>query len=443
MAAIGEFIRNYAVIYGLISVLNALAIAAGCACMTAALFRVRFRKNILFLLAALLLCAGTGLSRSLLMGAADGPGLIWTGATFLLPFLCAFLLYAREDARKALLVAAGYTLVEAVKYVLLIVVYRYDGTNPDDPLELAVEFVVDATFFLAAAGTLAILARKRVYPFELSGVSPTLFLLICLTVGVFVTSLVLFGGRSDREKDIEFGFVLLNIPLFTATIAYSVSTIVKAKVREENYKNRLDMQVRHYEMIQRMDEEMRIFRHDLPKKLRPVAAYIDNGEPERAKELVQKLGGFEQSDGTRFHTGNAALDTVLFCEDQLARQSGSRIVFPFGGVFPAEGIDADDIYTIFPNALDNAIDACKKTGKPCEITVSSKIIGDTVWISIKNPVSQTVAVRNGAPVTSSRDRSSHGYGFKSIQKAASKYGEDNVEFSVSDGVFELMMSLKY
>ena len=194
MAAIGEFIRNYAVIYGLISVLNALAIAAGCACMTAALFRVRFRKNILFLLAALLLCAGTGLSRSLLMGAADGPGLIWTGATFLLPFLCAFLLYAREDARKALLVAAGYTLVEAVKYVLLIVVYRYDGTNPDDPLELAVEFVVDATFFLAAAGTLAILARKRVYPFELSGVSPTLFLLICLTVGVFVTSLVLFGG---------------------------------------------------------------------------------------------------------------------------------------------------------------------------------------------------------------------------------------------------------
>ncbi|MBQ6165666.1 MAG: GHKL domain-containing protein [Clostridia bacterium] len=443
MAAIGEFIRNYSAIYALISVLNALAIVAGCACMTAALFRIRFRKNILFVFSALLLCVGAGLLRSLLAGATGGLGLLWTGAMFLLPFLCAFLLFAREDVRKPLLVAAGYTLVEAVKYILLIVVYRYDGTNPDDPLELAVEFVVDTTFFLAAAGALAFFSAKHELPFALSGVSPTLFLLICLTVGVFVTSLVLFGGSSDGDRDVEFGFVLLNIPLFTATIAYSVSTLVRAKVREENYKNRLDMQVRHYEMIQRMDEEMRIFRHDLPKKLRPVVAYIDNGEPEKAKQLVQKLGGFEQSEGTRFHTGNAPLDTVLFCEDQIARQHGCRIVFPFGSVFPAQGIDADDIYTIFPNALDNAIDACKKTGKPCEITVSSKIIGDTVWVSIKNPVSESVAVRGGVPVTSSRDRASHGYGFRSIQKAAAKYGEDNVSFSVRDGVFELMMSLNF
>ncbi len=443
MTAIGEFIRAYGAMYFLISVLNALSIAAGCICTTAALFRVRLRRNVLFWLPAVLVCVSAGLLRPAIAGTSAVNDMLWAGAMFAMPFLCAALLFEKPGVWKALLVSAGYTFVEAVKFLILLIVYRYDSTNPDDPFELAVEFVVDALFFLAAAGFILIFPKKHTLPSALEGVGPGLYLLICLTVGVFVSSLVLFGRKSDEGRAVEFGFILLNIPLFAATIACSLSTIVKDRVREENYRNRLEMQVQHYEMMQRMDEEMRIFRHDLPKMLRPAAAYIDSGEPERAKELLERLGSFEQTEGTRFHTGNAALDTVLFCEDQIARQSGSRIVFPFGCVFPAEGIEPDDIYTIFPNALDNAIEACRKIGKPCEITFTSKIVGDTVYVSVKNPVSGAVAVKNGVPVTTKRDKRNHGYGFRSIRKAAAKYGEDNVEFSVADGVFELMVSLKY
>ena len=49
--------------------------------------------------------------------------------------------------------------------------------------------------------------------------------------------------------------------------------------------------------------------------------------------------------------------------------------------------------------------------------------------------------KNGLPQTNKADKNAHGYGFRSIKKAAAKYGEDNVNFTVKDGVFELNIFL--
>ena len=165
--------------------------------------------------------------------------------------------------------------------------------------------------------------------------------------------------------------------------------------------------------------------------------------PKRPKRIAQKLTGFAAGHGTRYNTGNYRLDTVLFCQQQIAEKDGITINYTFGSVFPREGIDPDDLYVIFPNALDNAIEACRKVEGERKITLRSKIIGDTVYVSIENPVSGKVTIRRGVPQTDKADKSRHGFGFRSMKRAAAKYGDDNLTVSVKDGVFTLQMALRF
>ncbi|MBR6313432.1 MAG: isochorismatase family protein [Clostridia bacterium] len=80
---------------------------------------------------------------------------------------------------------------------------------------------------------------------------------------------------------------------------------------------------------------------------------------------------------------------------------------------------------------------------PFNKILRSKIIGDTVYVSIENPVSGKVTIRRGVPQTDKADKSRHGFGFRSMKRAAAKYGDDNLTVSVKDGVFTLQMALRF
>ena len=67
----------------------------------------------------------------------------------------------------------------------------------------------------------------------------------------------------------------------------------------------------------------------------------------------------------------------------------------------------------------------------------------TVYVTIRNPVAGEVKTKNGLPQTGKADKTAHGYGFKSIKKAAAKYGSDNVSFSAENGAFELRIFLRF
>ena len=237
--------------------------------------------------------------------------------------------------------------------------------------------------------------------------------------------------------------LLLNIPLLTATATFALVRFFRMRNEAEKYKYQLDMQIRQFEWMEQMVDDVRIFRHDFPKKMRPLIALLDENRSEDAKQIAEQFTDFTAQSGERFHTGNYCLDTVLFCEQQLAERVGATIDVPYHTVFPKDGIASDDIYTIFPNALDNAIEACRAVQGEKKIEFRSRFDKQAVFVSIRNPVAEDVRVKNGLPQTNKPDKASHGYGFRSLKKAAAKYGEDNVSFSVENGVFELRIFLNY
>ena len=87
-----------------------------------------------------------------------------------------------------------------------------------------------------------------------------------------MASLVMFGSMLSPDRLPEFAFALTNLPLFAATAVYGVATTVRAKKAEETFRRELDRQILHYETMESVNEDLRLFRHDLLKKLRPMVA---------------------------------------------------------------------------------------------------------------------------------------------------------------------------
>jgi hypothetical protein len=91
----------------------------------------------------------------------------------------------------------------------------------------------------------------------------------------------------------------------------------------------------------------------------------------------------------------------------------------------------------------NAIEACQKADGDRKITVASRIVGDEVFVTISNPVSGELLLKDGELQTTKKDERRHGFGLKNIKKAASGYGRDNVDYHVENGRFILRISLRF
>lgn len=430
-------------VYTTIAVINSLLMSLFCVLAVPAVFRVSLRRHPALWIMASLLAVGVAAFRSMRISPDPDARDLWELVNTILPYVCVVILVPWRHLWKGLSAALGYVFVEAVKYVVMLVFFRGELDKRNDGLELTIELFVHLGSVLLILILLRRKTEKRNIFEPLLQISPLLYVLIIISMIVFfVTLMGVSTGFSGREKK-QVVFILLNIPVSGVTVGYAVYSLVKTQSAERTYRFQLEQQVKHYEMMEKMNEDLRVFRHDLPKKLRPMVAYLDENEVAPAAEIARGLADFTSENALRFHTGNYRLDTVLFCEQQIAQADGTSVIFTPGSVFPAEGIASDDIYTIFPNALDNAIEACRKTDGARVITVSSRIAGDTVFVSVKNPCPPNLVLKKGIPQTDKSDKKAHGYGIRSIKKAAAGYGDDNVEFFVKDGFFELRLSLRF
>ena len=91
---------------------------------------------------------------------------------------------------------------------------------------------------------------------------------------------------------------------------------------------------------------------------------------------------------------------------------------------PLAFLDSTDIYTIFGNALDNAIESVIQLPDPEKrvIAVSVWARGGLLLFQFENYYEQSLTFEDGLPVTTKENNGYHGFGIKNIRYAAKKYG---------------------
>ena len=88
-------------------------------------------------------------------------------------------------------------------------------------------------------------------------------------------------------------------------------------------------------------------------------------------------------------------------------------------------MQAMDIYSLFGNAVSNAVEAVEKLADPEKrvIDISSERVGDMVNVRVCNYFDGGLLMKDGIPQTSKvEEEGFHGFGMKSMAMIAEKYG---------------------
>ncbi len=244
------------------------------------------------------------------------------------------------------------------------------------------------------------------FPIELSSLLllRTAHILICAFV-LFAQYKVLYGSRllADRE--------------------------VQRRLAEERE--------RQYQISRRNMEAVNIRCHDLKHQIHRLATGNEIVDGIALSEIADEIGIYDSI----VETGNPALDTILTEKSLLC--TNDQITLGVIADGQALGfLRASEIYSLFGNALDNAIEATRPLSNQEKRVISLNVFRRNAFvvISMENYYEGERRLCDGLPETTKEDRESHGFGMQSIRHIAEKH-DGTVTVTAESGVFKLTVLL--
>lgn len=336
---------------------------------------------------------------------------------------------------------AGYTLqniASGTSLLLQMLITGHASASLTEPLGALVSIGVPLLVY--GVGYLAFVRRVNVK--GLLDVENHLMLLMFAIVVIAVIGLdILIKGLVFYGVPFRF-LVLLRIvhPMVCVFVLFSEYELLYAKHADEERaetERLLAERERQYRLSRENIEAINIKCHDIRHQIRHLA---DNGSVVDGAVLADIAREVNVYDSV-VETGNEALDTIL-TEKSLACSS-ENIVFTVMAEGSALGFMAPaDIYALFGNALDNAIEAVRSVEDPERraITLSVQRRQRMVAINVENYCVGDRSFVDGLPRTTKSDELNHGFGVRSMRSIATRYG-GSLHAGVEGGVFYLNVLL--
>lgn len=174
--------------------------------------------------------------------------------------------------------------------------------------------------------------------------------------------------------------------------------------------------------------------HDIRHRLEDYRLPLTSSERSEIESLIHI---YDQS----YRTGNQTLDVLLADRTMLCEKNHIQLSF-FGDGGCLQFLTESEIYSLFGNALSNAVEAsCKVEEEKRQISVIIRTSGELISINVTNYYQGQLYFEEGLPVTMHPDpRDFHGYGMKSMRTIARKYGGE-IKVKAEDGIFVLSVWL--
>lgn len=237
--------------------------------------------------------------------------------------------------------------------------------------------------------------------------------------------------------------VLLRLvhPLVCAFVLFAEYELLHAKHADNERaetERLLAERERQYRLSRENIEAINIKCHDIRHQIRALAergAVIDGAV---LADIEREVNVYDAV----VETGNEALDTIL--TEKSLTCSGEGIVLTVMAEGSSLGFMAPaDIYSLFGNALDNAIEAVRDVtdAERRAIAVSVQRRGRMVAVSVENCCAHVPRIpEGGLPETTKNDRENHGFGMRSMRQIAERYG-GSLHAGVESDVFYLNVLL--
>ena len=342
------------------------------------------------------------------------------------------------------------TRVEKVKKVIvLILVVFYAATQfllvnmaspmiagaeqPDSypPVTLALYAVTAAVLFPAAAFMMHSAVKDYLAEIDMKYIRRESLFIVFVTL-LYFGVLILCSSASDSVLGNYWWMLTLPFLLTAAVLVIFYWTLFKESVRrrrDNEQQKAMEIQKLQYRKITQEMENTRRMRHDMRHHLTGLYEMLEQERTEEAKSYLSELIGTASRRGNETYCRNTEVNALLqyYAGQAESEKIRCRIQADCGELT----VSAADLTVLFGNAMENAIHACREMTENRWINVAVGIVGGTLAIQIKNPcrsVHPSGKYRlDGSflPAAAFRSlRPDGGYGLKSIEHTARKYGGD-------------------
>lgn len=342
-------------------------------------------------------------------------------------------LYLRGHAPGAAVYCAAWAIIsQQIAHESAFIVLRSMGIGGQLSAIGYMVVIYAVIYGMAGITIVRYMPENGVYQVGPRQLSSALFLLIVFEI--------LFGflrsGGGIPYPDVRVWNILL-IQCYCVLILYLQNTLFKksAMKQELDILNQLwHQQKEQYELSQETITLINRKCHDLKHQIAAMRAITS---PEERDKYLREVEDSVQIYDSIVKTGNEVLDTVLTEKSLFCTASSIKINCIADGR-QMDIFDPVDLYTVFGNAIDNAIESVKQleNQEMRMIDVLVYVRKQFLIINIMNPLGRRLEFDGDLPVSTKARNGYHGFGLKSIRYTVEKYN-GFMKIDTEENIFSL------
>lgn len=272
-----------------------------------------------------------------------------------------------------------------------------------------------------------------------------IYIMLILSI-IFLSAMPSLIIRKTNYPIMKENFLIAIVVILTVIFIFIIASLILNVLAKQHFtavsqmmQEQVDLQIDHYERLEKMNAEISKFRHDYTNHLQGILSLIKDNDCSEAEKYIFDLRNRINDVKSELHifdTGNVLADALL-SDKASALGEGSKI--EYSGIIPGS-INKVDLCIILSNALDNAVEACNDLPSPGVISIYATKQQGYFVLSIKNPTACTENYYT-IPATTKPDKENHGMGLYNIESTAKKH-DGQIKIKCENGIFELTITMK-
>jgi sensor histidine kinase YesM len=283
------------------------------------------------------------------------------------------------------------------------------------------------------------LSKKANYKIPLS----YSMILLLIPIISFVCLISIVEAITDSRNSVNsllFTFSSIGLMFLNLLILYLFQTLM----RFSHDQNKLQLMVQQTELINKhlletnaLQEETQRIWHDMKNHFTVIQWLVKSRNFEKLDQYMMTLNDVVASSMQKYNTGNAVIDALINVKAAQAKSNG--IELDVNVAVPAKlAIDDLDLNVVLSNALDNAIEACRKLPENQKriIGMEAFIKNDHFVLVVKNPFTGAIKASGDMLQTTKKEAGRHGIGMGNMKRAVEKY-DGHIVSNYEDNLFIL------
>lgn len=242
-------------------------------------------------------------------------------------------------------------------------------------------------------------------------------------ISVIVCCLILYKKSQPYMLEVTYTVIAI-IGIVLINLICLVLLVIEHKTYAEKIEEQVQLSAymqkeKDIDAIKNLKVETDKNRHEMSRTLMLLLEMLENSQSEQAKEYLRQFISIRNiSDNGKIYCDNIVLNYLLNRKIDFCKENGIRIGCFINGLI--DGIEDVDIYILFENLMDNAIEACIGLEKK---KIVLNIYADTKDMSIE--IGNTI-LKGRQPIhqnmhTTKKDMENHGFGLQNIHDVVKRY----------------------